>query len=104
MKELYASGQLIPPNLGKLTSDGVRQKISKANKGRKLTTEQRNNIAKAKYKPVRQLTLDGAYLETYPSIKQASQVCEVGRDSIYGCCIGKYKQGGGYVWEYQTIY
>ena len=104
MKELYASGQFIPHNLGKLTPEEVRQKISKANKGRKLTTEQRNNIAKAKYKPVKQFTLDGTYLETYPSIKHASEVCKIGRDSIYGCCIGKYKQGGGYVWEYQTIY
>lgn len=100
LKELYASGKLVPHNLGKPTSEEVRQKISKANKGRKLTEEQKNNRAKAKYKSVSMFLLDGSYVQSFPSIKHATEACKIGRDSIYGCCIGKYKQGGGFVWKY----
>jgi group I intron endonuclease len=102
LKALYNSGALIPHNLGKTTPEHVREKISKSNKGRKLTPTQKENIAKSKHKPVVVYTLDGKYLETLESIKQASEKYNIGRDSIYGCCIGKYKQGGGFVWKYKN--
>jgi len=100
LKELYRNGIMTPHNLGKTTPEYIRKKISESNKGRKLTPEQKQKIAQAKFKPVEVYTLEGIYLETLPSIKEASKKYQIGRDSIYGCCVGKYKQGGGYCWKY----
>lgn len=102
LKELYRDGIITPHNLGKITPESTRQKISESNRGRKLTLEQKQKIAQAKFKSVNVYTLEGEYLETLQSIKQASEKYKVGRDSIYGCCVGKYKQGGGYRWEYSA--
>ena len=100
LKQKYASGEMVPWNKGISPPDEVRKKISKANSGKKRTKETRLRIAKSKYKPVVQYTLGGDMLAEHISIKHASASTGVGRDSIYGCCIGKYKQGGGYLWSY----
>jgi len=103
LKELYATGKLIPHNLGKVTSNETRRKISAANFGKKLSDEHRNKIASSKYKPIDQFDMNGNFIKTYHSIKYASEENNIGRDSIYGCCIGKYKQGGGYKWKYSNL-
>lgn len=100
MKELYKSGKMIAWNKGISPSKETRLKISKANIGKKLTQEQIQKSAKAKYKSVSMFDLSGNYIKSFESIKHASQEMNVGRDSIYGCCIGKYKQGAGYIWKY----
>jgi group I intron endonuclease len=100
MKALYAEGKIIPHNLGKLTPEEVRYKISKSNKGKEVTIKTRNKIAKTKYKSVNQYSLDNQFIKNFQSIKHASEALNVGRDSIYGCCTGKYKQGGGFIWQY----
>lgn len=100
MKQLYASGKLIPHNVGKITSSETRRKISNANKGRSLTETQKYKIAESKFKPIDQFDLNGNFICTYDSIKHAAAVTNTNRDSIYGCCVGKYKTGGGYKWAY----
>lgn len=102
LKEMYASGELIPHNLGKLTSEITRKKLSIALSGKSLTDEHKAKIGKSKWKPVDQFDINGNYIKTYDSIKQAAVETNVNRDSIYGCCIGKYKQGGGYKWKYSA--
>jgi len=97
------TGKIIPHNLGKVTSAETRRKISVANAGKKLSDEHRNKIASSKSKPIDQFDMNGIFIKTYHSIKHASNENNIGRDSIYGCCIGKYKQGGGYKWQYSTI-
>ncbi len=103
LKELYATGKIIPHNLGKVPSIETRKKISAAHSGKKLSDEHRNKIASSKYKSIDQFDMNGIFIKTYDSIKHASEENNVGRDSIYGCCIGKYKQGGGYKWKYSKI-
>lgn len=100
LKALYKSGAIKPHNLGKITPEDVRKKISEGNKGKSLSDIHKEKIAKSKHKKVKAFTLTGEYIETFESIKQASEKYKVGRDSIYGCCIGKYKQGGGFIWKY----
>lgn len=100
MKELYATGKILPPNLGKMVSEETRYKISKSNKGKLVSNDTKNKIAKTKYKSVSQYSLDNQFIKNYQSIKHASEELKIGRDSIYGCCIGKYKQGGGFIWKY----
>lgn len=102
LKELYASGKMKSWNIGKITPEDVRLKISNSNLGKTLTKEQKEKIAKSKYKPVSMYDLDNNYIKTFNSIKHASDEMKIGRDSIYGCCVGKYKQGAGYIWKYET--
>jgi len=100
MKELYRSGKLVPHNKGVPCPQHVKDILSKRLKGVKLTEEHKAKIGKSKCKAVEVYTLEDVYIETLPSIKTASKKYNVGRDSIYGCCIGKYKQGAGYKWKY----
>ena len=41
----------------------------------------------------------GKEISSFQSIKEASRKTGIGIDSIWGCCIGAYKKGGGYVWK-----
>jgi len=102
LKELYASGQMKAWNIGKSPTQETREKISKSNLGKKLTQKAKNKIAKSKYKAVTMHTLSGEYIKSFESIKQAAEIMGIGRDSIYGCCVGKYKQGAGYVWKFES--
>ena len=102
LKELYASGKIKSWNRGLSPSEETRIKISKANIGKKLTEQQKQKIAKTKYKAVLMYDLDYNYIKSFESIKHASEELKIGRDSIYGCCVGKYKQGAGYIWNYEV--
>lgn len=102
MIELYATGKLVPHNLGKSASEATRKKISAATTGKTRTDEQKNKISISKYKAIDQFDMDGNFIKTHQSIKHASIENSVGRDSIYGCCVGKYTQGGGYKWKYSV--
>jgi group I intron endonuclease len=100
LKEMYASGEIVPWNKGIPISAEARKKISERNKGRKLTTESKLKISESKYVPVQQLTLEGELISTYRSIKEAVEMTGIGRDSISGACLGRYLTGGGYKWKY----
>ena len=56
--------------------------------------------------PVNQLTLDGVFVRTFPSIKQASEETGINVSMIGFCCrhYKGYKQAGGYKWEYANKY
>lgn len=101
MKELYASGKLIPHNLGVPTSEEVRKKISKKNKGRKLSEETKLKMSKSKMKAVEQYTLNGEYINTYDSMSAAELKTGIGRYGIQQCCLGRYKQSGGFIWKFK---
>lgn len=100
LKAMYKNGTMKPHNLGKTTPEPTRKKISESNKGKMFTATHRQKIAQSKHKKVEVYTRQGEYIETLESIKKASEKYGVGRDSVYGCCVGKYKQGGGYIWKY----
>lgn len=51
-------------------------------------------------KPVIMRTLDGLYITKFKSIKEASRKTNISDTHISDCCKGKYKQCGGYLWEY----
>lgn len=55
------------------------------------------------YKPVRQYTLDGKYLKTYNSAKEAALAFPTyknGRTAICACLKGNHKTGMGFMWRY----
>lgn len=100
LKELYSSGKIIPHNLGKKTSPETCAKISAKNKGKKVPMEVRKKLGISRRKKVDMFDMSGKFIRTFDSIQEASVTMNVGRDSVYGCCIGKYKKGGGYIWKY----
>ncbi len=51
-------------------------------------------------RPVKQLTVSGDIIGTYPSISEASRKTNVGRAHIGAVCRGKHSTARGYVWEY----
>lgn len=55
---------------------------------------------KTKSKPVLQFTLDGEFIKTYPSAKEAERQTGINRTSISYCCNGKLKTAGGFIWKF----
>ena len=55
-------------------------------------------LRKIKCKKVNQYDLDGNYIKTWNSIKEAEK--EVGTSHICQCLKGKFKQTKGYKWSY----
>ena len=51
-------------------------------------------------KPVQQLSLDGVLVALWPSLHEAWRQTAITCQSISGCCKGKYRTAGGYVWKY----
>ena len=58
------------------------------------------NIDYSQSKPVNQYSLDGIYIATYKSIKEASKQTGINQGDISCCCRGKYKTSGGFIWKY----
>ena len=52
----------------------------------------------SKWKPVAQYTLDGQFIRTYRSIKEAKEI--TGASKIGMVCNGKRTQSGGYIWKF----
>ena len=50
---------------------------------------------------VLQLSLDGKVLNEYVSIKEAARLCNMNATSISRAIRGKYRQSGGYIWQFK---
>lgn len=85
--------------LGKPKPQEAVEKSAKARTGLKRSNEVCKKIGDAHQVVVEQWSLDGNYIQTYPSIKLAMQ--QTGCNDISKCCRGKYKQSGGFVWKYK---
>ena len=78
---------------------------------RKYNQEYSGNIAKwaksgamankiKSSKPVFQYTLDGVFVRGWNSAREAESELCISRQSIGKCCLGKYKQSGGFCWSF----
>ena len=84
-----------------------RKKKSLSLKGRDLRSDNckekmRQQSIIAKSKPVVQLSLDGDYIISFPSITQAAQNMGCSRSLIQACCSGRAKTACGYSWKKVT--
>lgn len=83
------------PFFGKNHSEETKQKISNANSGRDHSYE---------YKAVDQFTLEGEFIQTFPSVSLAG--IAMGNKSreagIRKACYGKYKQAYGFKWKFKN--
>lgn len=60
-----------------------------------------NGAGYAKGIPVQQYSLNGEYVATYPSAKQASKQTGIQHTDICRCCRGEYSRAGLYQWKYE---
>lgn len=58
------------------------------------------NAEYSKAKPVNQYSLDGIYVATYKSTKEAERQTGINQGNIVQCCKGKLKTSGGFIWKY----
>ena len=95
-------------NYGKHRPEETRKKISNANKSHVVTEETRNKISESckghiapNIRKVSKYDLNGNYIQTYNSIKDAKEnnyKCS----NIIAVCRGYRKQSGGFIWKYAS--
>ena len=90
-------------HLGKKMSAESCAKMSLAHKGQIPTNlEQLIEANKARRRKVEQYTMQGEYVATFESIRDAGMSNGINEGSIGQCCLGKYKHAGGYIWKYAS--
>ena len=52
-------------------------------------------------KPIEQYSMDGHFINSYPSAAEAERQTGILAVNIASCCKGIYSQSGGYVWKYK---
>lgn len=90
-----------PSNLRWVTRKGnmnnplTRNDISKSMEGRLVNRPDQS-------KRVFQYTLDGKYVNDYPSVSEAARQTNIRRSCISKCCLGLYRVAGPFVWAYNN--
>lgn len=54
-------------------------------------------------KRVYQYTLDGTYVNSYGSVREAGRMLNICYHGIVACANGKYKHSAGYLWSYDKL-
>ena len=104
------SGGKGAPNCTK--SIETREKLSKANKGKRRTEETKKKISEAKRgmylggkspsaKKVLQFDLDGNFIKEWDSFMDIERAFGVSYSNIWAVCNGRRKQVKGYIWKYK---
>lgn len=98
---------LKPSNTKKTATDETRQRMSKAHSGencywygkhRPFPKEALEKAVEANNKPVMQFDLDGNYIRTFESRKEAGESVDRDPTQISECCNTKGKSCAGYQW------
>ena len=95
-------------HLGYKHSEEAKRKMSEAKKGKELSAEHKEKLKIAltnnpNSTPIDQFTLEGEFVEHYPSMGEAvRKTPSFNQALICACCKGKRKSHGGYVWKYST--
>lgn len=58
-------------------------------------------IGKANSKRIKQFDIKRKYIQTFDSVKQASEILNIDKSSISRCACGLRLSAGGYVWKYE---
>lgn len=76
------------------------RRLAQANRGRKKTEEEIQAIIKHTCKPIDQLSMDGEYIQTFPSISEAGRAIG-GSNSLIARVVNKPQYSAyGYKWRY----
>ena len=94
-RQLHKKGVQMGP-----LSEEHKKAISDALKGVLLSEEHKKALSEAHSKKILQLTKSGEFIREWPSAKEAERELGISQSNICGCCNGKRKSAGGYVWKY----
>lgn len=78
-------------------------KSTKGFSGKKLSLKHKANLIKNNFKIIYQYDLEGNYLNSYKSIKSASEILNVSRTSISHNLNGKQKTAFGFIWIFKFL-
>lgn len=83
--------------------DNLRWCTAKENANFELSIENRKKaMRKVCGKSVNQYDLDGNFIATYATLKDAENITGIYYQNIRACCIGKYKRAGKYTWKFNN--
>ena len=85
---------------GKTHTAEARKKISESKIGKPSTMKGENHPSS---KAVDQYTLDGKYIRTHGSIREAERFVKSKSMGVWHVCNGKQKNHYGYIWRYHEI-
>ena len=85
---------------GKIIPLKQREQISKTMTGIKLCKKRAAKSAKSRWISVNQYGLDGKYIATFSSLKEAAEKNGANRSHITDVCKGRLSKTGGFKWEY----
>lgn len=87
-------------NKGKILTEEHKQKLSESHKGKKLSEETKEKMSKSRMKKIDQYTLNGEFIKTFSSMKEAENICKIKKCGISSCCRNTRKSAGGFIWKY----
>lgn len=93
---------------GKTLSDEAKRKLIEANRGRVVSEETKRKISASKRgkthrgKPVDMFTIDGLFIKSFQTAKEAAAAISADTSAISAVCRGKRKSAGGYVWRFHS--
>ena len=87
-------------NYGQTFSEEHKRKISESNQGKKRSDITCKKIGKSKSKPVTQYSVDGAFVATYASAREAAAVTGAQAGHISKVCKRQRQTAGGYCWSF----
>ena len=109
-RRLHAKGVPRPDLKGVPLSEAHKKAISAAKKGvpigpiGPMSDAHKKAIGEAmkgvNSKKILQFTKSGEFIKEWTSMSEAERELGIAHSSISGCCNGKLKSAGGYVWEY----
>jgi len=95
---------------GKKLNEETKRKMSEALKGRKHTEEAKEKMGKkqlnhpSKSTPVVQYSLNGEYINDYPSAAEAERKTKIHKGNILMCCRGERKTAGNKKEKYRWAF
>lgn len=89
-------------NLGKKNphTPEWNRKLSESNKGVKRSENTKRRVAAAKSKPIAQFTVNGEFIRNWPSAVEAYRQTGIDKAHISLVCRNVRKTAGGYIWKF----
>lgn len=85
---------------GRHLPEWQKKHLSEINKGKKMNEAHKEKLRQLSMKAVDQFDMDGNYIATYASLRNAEKETGVLYQNISSCCRGKSAQARGYIWRY----
>lgn len=98
MSESHKRTKLSEENVEKQKQRAIKMSLN--NMGRKHSAESRKHMGEGHKVPIKQLTLEGEMLGTFPSALDVERSLGIKRQYVNRCCRNKRKKAGGFIWRY----